>query len=757
LLIAYGQSARGGSNWPFREEIDLSSGFGDFRPGHFHFGVDLRTGGTVGWKVLSPVDGYVMRVRTSYYGYGKALYIMGDDGYVYVFGHLADFATKIDRPLKEAQNATRRYFQDLHFPRDSIRVRRGEFIAYSGQTGSGPPHLQFEKRDADNVPLNPLRYGFDLQDKTPPVYTRIGFQMTDDSSVFDTGWRKMFFDVVPGDRPNRYRLDTVLYFHRPFGMLVDCFDRMRPGGMKQTVYKLSLYIDGKLLYRSQFDSLDFDATHSVKLEYDYLEAVEDRKWVRTLFKKIGNEFSGSRAIRGKRGIFGLGGRDGSERIGLHTAKIVAEDCFGNKAELAFEFLWGPPQNVFAFDSITTAPPDTTRFYFTPVPGYKELKIDSIKVFLNRGDRWGPPKEAKIIPLDDGRILCEVVATKIKAAVLRLFLFAYNGCLIRDNVFNGVHERGAGKVTLEHEILEDGLLVTINSRNRGASKARLELYYRDTLLGIEYPVFLNKARYVCFIPPRKEYARIDLIKAAMSEDTTYDVGNLDSVNIVAVGFEDKEEIAIDDNFTLHLGKDNFYRPQFLELEKSRLLARTILGMNSAYYRILPEAFTCRKNFEVSLKLPQKSPYNDHSGICWLDEEEDRWVWLDSNTFEDNVLRAQSTGGGLFAAVFDIEPPRIKYLSIVDGRTYQSRQPAVNFVIEDTLSGIGTDEDIVIKIDGKWLIPEYDPETGQCRAKPLEPLSPGRHHLGIRVTDRAGNLTEQYLNFYVKESKGRIRRR
>ncbi|MFQ6009391.1 MAG: M23 family metallopeptidase, partial [Candidatus Zixiibacteriota bacterium] len=94
----------------------MSSGFGDFRQDHFHFGVDLRTGGAIGKRVLSPVDGYVMRVRTSYRGYGKALYIKGDDGYIYVFGHLSNFTTKIDQPLKAAQLAARRYYQDLTFP-----------------------------------------------------------------------------------------------------------------------------------------------------------------------------------------------------------------------------------------------------------------------------------------------------------------------------------------------------------------------------------------------------------------------------------------------------------------------------------------------------------------------------------------------------------------------------------------------------------------------------------------------------------------
>jgi hypothetical protein len=309
----------------------------------------------------------------------------------------------------------------------------------------------------------------------------------------------------------------VLYFDRPFGILVDCFDRMRADGMKQGVYKLSVYIDDRLFYEVVFDSLDFATTEAVKLEYDYLEAVEGRDWVRSLFKKTGNTYQGSRAVRSNRGVFGL---KGTERVGLHWAKIVAEDCFGNRSQLTFEFLWGPPGNVFTLDSTVSIAADTTQFYFSPMAEYEDLKIDSVKVFLNRQQLWGPPPTARVLPLKDGKLQCEVIGFKIRTAVLRLFLFAHKGCLIRDNLFNGLLVKGTGKISLEYEIIEDGLLVTINSRGTKGSKSRVELYYRDSLLGIEYPRYFNMNKYICFVPPRKKYARIDRLDTSMSEDTAY---------------------------------------------------------------------------------------------------------------------------------------------------------------------------------------------------------------------------------------------
>jgi len=97
--------ANDGRNWPLRETIDLSSGFGDFRQGHFHGGIDLRTDGKVGKPVFCPVDGSLWRVKMSYDGYGKGLYVKDKLGYIYVFGHLSSFPLKIDKPVKAAQIA----------------------------------------------------------------------------------------------------------------------------------------------------------------------------------------------------------------------------------------------------------------------------------------------------------------------------------------------------------------------------------------------------------------------------------------------------------------------------------------------------------------------------------------------------------------------------------------------------------------------------------------------------------------------------
>jgi len=737
------------AGWPVGYDVDLSSGFGDYRFGHFHFGIDIRTGGVTGKEVLAPVDGYVWRLRTSYTGYGKVLYLRGNDGCTYVMAHLQDFNSALDRRLKAAQVSAKRYYQDLYFPEDSVPVKKGELLAYSGQTGSGAPHLHFEKRAGD-IPLNPLSHGYRLADKTPPVITRLGLRLTDDHSVFPDGSRKMWVPVVAG-AAGTYTIDTGLYFNSSVGLLVDCYDLMRSGGMKQAVYRLALSVDGRLWHESVFDSAYFETNTAVSLEYDLLEAVAQRKHVRRLYREPGNDYAGCRP-HGPHG--GLIGCATGLAPGPHDLAITAEDAFGNRSELRFRVVLGPGEFLYGLDSTVRVAADTTDFYFTASEALATVAVDSIVLYVGRGDRWGWTPDGTIERLDGGRLKVRAGGYKTRVTPLRLYLFTEEGGVIADGVFNGLRDDDTGgKFETSHELTEDGLLIKITSLESSAYLSRVDLFYRGKLLGTEYGRMLTPKRYVCLVRPQAKYARIDRYQAVLSHDPARAGRWSDSLNIVAAGIDSTVRAAFDQNAWLDLPKESFFAPVFLELKRNAVVDRSPLALNSDHYLVLPETFPTRTRFAITYHIPYDVEPNRYSGLCWLDKNTNRWVWLE-NSFDDDrdVLTATAGGGGSFGAVFDYETPRISNLSLREGGVYQNRRPAVNFVLEDTLSGIADDRNIVIELDGEWLIPEYEPETGRVHSRPLAPLAPGEHYLSIEATDRVGNKTGKYLRFRVAKAGG-----
>jgi murein DD-endopeptidase MepM/ murein hydrolase activator NlpD len=126
------------SIWPVRGY--LSSGFGnrvDPFTGQtdFHSGIDIST--PVGTRVQSPADGVVVSVGLKG-GYGNAIVIDHGYGIVTRYAHLSGFNVKAGQ-----------------------RIRRGDVIAFVGQTGrANAPHLHYEVWVRDQA-QNPITYILD--------------------------------------------------------------------------------------------------------------------------------------------------------------------------------------------------------------------------------------------------------------------------------------------------------------------------------------------------------------------------------------------------------------------------------------------------------------------------------------------------------------------------------------------------------------------------------------------------------------------
>ena len=145
---------------PFDFPILLSGNFGELRNNHFHSGIDFKTQGVEGKPIHAVQDGYVSRISVSPWGYGNGLYLTHPDGTTTVYGHLQRFAPSIARYIKTQQYEQESFNVNLFLDPDQLPVKKGEIVAYSGNTGSsGGPHLHFEVRDTESEEvLDPIEY-----------------------------------------------------------------------------------------------------------------------------------------------------------------------------------------------------------------------------------------------------------------------------------------------------------------------------------------------------------------------------------------------------------------------------------------------------------------------------------------------------------------------------------------------------------------------------------------------------------------------
>lgn len=160
----------------------LSANFAEMRTNHFHSGIDIKTGGTVGHDVYAVADGYISRVSVTPGGYGRALYIAHPNGTTSVYGHLQSFSPQVEKYLKEQRYKQQKSNITLFFTSEQFPVRRGDVVAVSGNSGySLGPHLHFEIRNtADSRTLNTLARGFvKVRDRIAPTISALYYVRVD--------------------------------------------------------------------------------------------------------------------------------------------------------------------------------------------------------------------------------------------------------------------------------------------------------------------------------------------------------------------------------------------------------------------------------------------------------------------------------------------------------------------------------------------------------------------------------------------------
>ncbi|BAU53087.1 M23 family metallopeptidase [Mucilaginibacter gotjawali] len=281
--------------------------------------------------------------------------------------------------------------------------------------------------------------------------------------------------------------------------------------------------------------------------------------------------------------------------------------------------------------------------------------------------------------------------------------------------------------------------------------------------IDYPEFLKTHRWVqkCFILPG---SKISLYPQSVNrgvinfnDDAVHHVqyiikdvaGNTSTLNVDVKSSSAQLTAAINPpGIRFHYDKPNEYSNDKLKV----MIAPGILYDDLDFtYATLPKRAGAYSIIHVI-----------HNKFTPLHDSYDLWIKPDStigkyankavivntggacenSTCEDGYVKAKARTFGEYFIKVDTEPPFIIPINIKKGLTKKLNK-GIYLKIGDRLSGIKT---YIGKVDGKWVLMEWDYKTHILRYTFTGDVTPGKHSFDLTVIDNKDNTSHFTADFY-----------
>lgn len=730
FITFFSQSDTSGADelpWPIQAPKHISSSFGEPRPGRFHLGLDFKSGGTTGKKVIALGDGYISRIQTTPFGYGKALYLTLYSGKIIVYGHLSGFLPEIEDRLFRMRRNKGSYDVRWYPKPQKYRVKKGQVIAYSGDTGSGPAHLHLEIRDKNNAPENPLNHGIFVRDTVAPVIESAALIPLDNTSAVD-GF------------PSARLCDFSLSHEEPYvlsgriGVAVSCYDRVNMSNNILGIYHISLAVDSTVVFSKTYDKIPYSLDRFAA--FDNLTGTQygGRGFFTALFRQTGNRldfYEGDGALT-----------ENSLSPGMHILTVRVTDHAGNSAERSFPVVYGSRPFITACeftgrDSLHIA---GRRLYGT-LSGveiwkrhtsgdwllFQKLAVDgssydttvkieagetsTYKVVLTSGDNINSmPAFVQIAPkpedenqaaslfistgLEHDRIVVHITSTDILASLPEIRVG-------RDGI------TAKGMMCL----VPDGETSWVTSLGFPQSD--------------KSDMCITASAYTSSLKPVKASAKLEFTACDMTSEVTVH--------------------APDSLFTLTVSPESLYRPTPVIVDTISVKPSNGLEILSQGYRVVWGDEPLKGSCDIALKLlcdpPEKAAlYSSGNG--------NGWKFL-SDVRDGRVFTGKPGGSGYVAVMVDRLKPYVRASTPRPGSTIKSRRPLLRARVQDKGSGIEGSDSISMSIDGIAIYGEYDYEADWVSYRLHNPLSYGNHTVKVTVTDRMGNSQTRSWKFRIEK--------
>ncbi len=761
LILAVGMSAsvsaRAGEPyvWPLGDFDCITSSFCDYRPGHFHAGIDLSTGGTEGLAVFAADSGWVSRARASCGGYGKAVYVGLEDGRTAVYAHLSRFSPAVARVIRQEQRRRGSYEVDLSLDPGVIRVARGEIIGYTGQTGAGPPHLHFELRDPNQHPVNPLASGVLVEDGIAPVLTRLIFRPLDHASFVNGGRSELEVDLRWSPAEGCYVPSEKVICSGRVGLLLEGYDRVNACARNLSLNVITLGLDGETAFEIHLHEFGYDETGRIDTYYDRGRRRSRKEEFHRLFRAKGNRFSFCDPWREGDGVIRYGRDEGAGlKPGVHAVAVRARDAAGNASEARVDLVLNEAPMIREIDvRPTEGGVEVTTTVQDPEGDDVSVRVRAVR---DRGKTW---VERRAERLESGRFRAFLPGIEPDGAGVAVDAadrwgspsnpqYRDLGPCTRPSKGTSLDVRADLGPTLDY------LDIEIESSVSLTHPPTVWFPGLDTQASQGPIAQVGPSLYRAVVPLTREFnGRVPVRAAGRALDGGVLEGGCEiciwSVSPEAGGRLVYPADSGREVFSARIPPGKAYRDLWLIARPGEPWSGFgDVRPAGSTLEIHPPDAVFAGPVSIALSWEGPGPPAERMGICSVCEGSG-WEWVGG--------RPDSAGGRFRSSVrylsgfclgVDSVSPRVRIVKPAEGTHRATVERIFRATASDGGSGLGC-ESVGMELDGDRLITEFDPELDLMVAEVDTPLSPGRHVLRVWAEDRAGNRSESRSAFWVDE--------
>ncbi len=709
--------------WPTEASRKITSSFAEYRSTHFHGGIDIGTNGQNGFKVFAVADGYINRIRIQTNGYGKMLFVKHHDGYVSTYAHLQNFNEEIKQIARAEQYRKGTYAIDLLLDSDKLHVKKGDIIAFTGETGFGPPHLHFEIRDENLNPINPLlSTNFEIEDNLSPIIKRIMIVPLTFNSYVDNRFESKYFSHYLRGK-GTLQIPQPIRLHGQIGFGIEAFDRSDGNWGNTGIYRMEMYIDDSLTFSMELNRVIAEDTKQIALHYDYPSILQGRGKFQKLFIEEGNvhPFYNNKPT-------GTGVID-TEKLteGKHEYRIVCSDIRGNRTELKGTLIANHKPTILIErienQEVVIIGKNMESIAKCVVYGKRTFQSNWSQHTLprNRFDYNGTeislPVNTK--PYDVIKLIAETNTGSESSPTFHFINKPFGPSQI---------------IYIDTEVLKDHVRINVTTPGVFTETPKLSIQEGQTKIIIS-PDAVDLSKYTAAFVPADSIIGERVIKVSGEVNGKYATSE-EIFTLYPIPTDRAGSFYFDSN-KLKISYDSgaVYKPIYLQIQMEN-------GKHSTRYKLFPQDVLLNRGIKVAVTPEMQDNIND-LGLYYRSTK--GWIFQ-TNELDSNLKTLSTTLKrtlGEIAIFKDDIAPTFGKLRVIPKKSGTS----LSFRYHDNLSGVDTDE-IKLYIDDILVIPEIDGEHHRVWYQSEELLSRGKHKLKITVKDRVKNEAEIARIFTIR---------